>query len=175
MQWTVRDDSILKTVVETTLSKYPSVNWKKVSMSVFGGLRSEEQVKSRWELVLSRGINTRAWTPEEDARLIRSVATHPRAHDGRILWALVTSDVGTRDKKRCIDRWNNELNPEIIKTPFTAEEDALLMQSVVKFGHHWKYVSTAFEGRRTDLACKNRWHSLQPSKGNKRRRESIGR
>lgn len=50
-------------------------------------------------------LNVDVWLLEEDERLKEAVAKHgPR-------WALVASEVGTRNGDQCAIRWNENTNP----------------------------------------------------------------
>ena len=44
-------------------------------------------------------------------------------------WKVIASFLEGRNGKRCRERWHNHLDPSISKEPFTAEEDAVLLQA----------------------------------------------
>ncbi|KAH8059586.1 DNA binding protein [Aureococcus anophagefferens] len=92
----------------------------------------------------------------------RSDRAKARAGDGRhggpIKWSAVASSSGTRNAKQCRERWHYQLNPEIKKGRWTAEEDALI--SALPHGE-WRRRNAA---RRTDMAIKNRYHTLTKRK-----------
>ena len=100
------------------------------------------------------GSRKRAWTPAEDEKLRTAVAVGP------VKWASVAQAVGTRNAKQCRERWHYNLNPEIKKGRWTAEEDALI--AALPHGD-WARVSKALPGR-TDMAIKNRYHTLSKRK-----------
>ncbi|KAK7249173.1 hypothetical protein SO694_00045252 [Aureococcus anophagefferens] len=80
---------------------------------------------------------------------------------GPIKWSAVAELIGTRNAKQCRERWHYQLNPEIKKGRWTAEEDALI--SALPHGE-WARVRVAPLPGRTDMAIKNRYHTLTKRK-----------
>jgi len=47
-----------------------------------------------------------------------------------------------------LHRWQKVLNPEMIKGPWTEEEDRILMENVRRYGaHNWSIIAASLEGR----------------------------
>ena len=44
-------------------------------------------------------------------------------------------------------RWHNHLNPDIRKSPWTAEEDRIIVQAHAKYGNQWSYIAKLLDGR----------------------------
>lgn len=64
-----------------------------------------------------------------------------------------------RSAKQCRERWNNHVNPEVDRGPWTPEQDSKLVSAFLEIGKKWSQIAKEL-GNRTENAVKNRWHSL---------------
>lgn len=63
-------------------------------------------------------------------------------------WKKIANLLGDRTDVQCLHRWNKVLNPEMIKGPWTDEEDRILVASVEKYGaQNWSTIAQFLEGR----------------------------
>ncbi len=60
---------------------------------------------------------------------------------------------------QCLHRWQKVLNPDLVKGPWTKEEDAKVIALVKKYGpKNWSVISSHLPGR-IGKQCRERWHN----------------
>mmetsp|Transcript_22594 Transcript_22594/g.45391 ORF Transcript_22594/g.45391 Transcript_22594/m.45391 type:complete len:358 (-) Transcript_22594:253-1326(-) len=96
------------------------------------------------------------WTSEEDARLRRAV----ELFDGKN-WKQI-AEAGFQGRKtdvQCLHRWQKVLRPGLVKGPWTAEEDVLVIAMVQKYGvKKWSLIAQHVGGR-LGKQCRERWYN----------------
>ncbi|CAL9059773.1 transcription factor MYB3R-3-like [Musa acuminata AAA Group] len=99
------------------------------------------------------------WTPQEDETLRKAV----EAYKGRS-WKKIAEFFPDRTEVQCLHRWQKVLNPELIKGPWTPEEDEKIISLVAKYGpKKWSIIAKSLPGR-IGKQCRERWHNhLDPT------------
>ncbi|KAJ0962577.1 hypothetical protein J5N97_027699 [Dioscorea zingiberensis] len=99
------------------------------------------------------------WTAEEDAILCKAVQRYKGKN-----WKKIAECFADRTDVQCLHRWQKVLNPELVKGPWSKEEDEKIIEMVNKFGaKKWSTIAQALPGR-IGKQCRERWHNhLNPS------------
>uniref|UniRef100_A0A3B4AZZ7 Transcriptional activator Myb n=1 Tax=Periophthalmus magnuspinnatus TaxID=409849 RepID=A0A3B4AZZ7_9GOBI len=101
-----------------------------------------------------RHLGKTRWTREEDEKLKKLVDLH-----GSDDWKLIASLLTNRTDVQCQHRWQKVLNPELIKGPWTKEEDQRVIELVQKYGaKRWSVIAKHLKGR-IGKQCRERWHN----------------
>ncbi|XP_019707533.1 transcription factor MYB3R-1 isoform X2 [Elaeis guineensis] len=99
------------------------------------------------------------WTSEEDAILQTAVQEFKGKN-----WKKIAECFPDRTDVQCLHRWQKVLNPELVKGPWTKEEDEKIIEMVNKHGpKKWSTIAQALNGR-IGKQCRERWHNhLNPA------------
>ncbi|XP_056886921.1 v-myb avian myeloblastosis viral oncogene homolog-like 2b isoform X2 [Takifugu flavidus] len=99
------------------------------------------------------------WTQEEDDKLKALVQKL-----GTSDWKSIASFIPNRTELQCQHRWCKVLDPELIKGPWTKEEDEKVIELVNLYGNkQWAMVAKHLKGR-LGKQCRERWHNhLNPN------------
>lgn len=83
------------------------------------------------------------WTPEEDAKLRKAVS----AFEGQN-WKKIAESFPDRTEAQCLHRWQKVLDPELLKGPWTKEEDETIIDMVKEHGpRKWSDIAKSLRGR----------------------------
>lgn len=94
------------------------------------------------------------WTAQEDETLRNAVA----AFKGKS-WKKIAEFFPDRSEVQCLHRWQKVLNPDLVKGPWTQEEDDKIIELVSKYGPtKWSLIAKSLPGR-IGKQCRERWHN----------------
>lgn len=104
------------------------------------------------------GFNKTRWSKHEDGALKSLVDQHGER------WDVIGQLLKDRTDLQCQQRWTKVLNPELIKGPWTKEEDDKVVELVSRYGpKKWTLIARQLKGR-IGKQCRERWHNhLNPS------------
>ncbi|CAH8360711.1 unnamed protein product [Eruca vesicaria subsp. sativa] len=94
------------------------------------------------------------WTAEEDEVLCKAVERFQGKN-----WKKIAECFKDRTDVQCLHRWQKVLNPELVKGPWSKEEDDTIIALVEKYGPtKWSTISQQLPGR-IGKQCRERWHN----------------
>ncbi|KAF7355109.1 Myb domain protein 4r1 [Mycena sanguinolenta] len=132
--------------------------WSLVAKYVSPNLTAN-QCSTRYLRTLDPTLRRRAWTLEEDKRLVSAVAGY-----GRAAWTEVANTIPGRSNEQCRERWVNFLDPARIGTKqdkeWDEEQDAALIEAVNVHGKKWKAIGVQLD--RSANSCRLRYEALEP-------------
>jgi hypothetical protein len=96
----------------------------------------------------------RIFGSHEDERLRQLVEEY-----GSRDWRWIARHMPNRTPRQCRERYNTYLCPEVNVSPWTKEEDRMLLEKFTELGSRWADIRPFFKSR-TVNNIKNRWHRL---------------
>ncbi|KAH0615449.1 hypothetical protein JD844_004696 [Phrynosoma platyrhinos] len=155
---------------ETLLvNRFEEHDWDKIANINFEGTRSATELRKYWQNSEHPNINKKEWSPEEIQKLKEIAARH-----NYLDWGAIAQELGKfqaynkdfkkiayymegRDSAQLIYRWTKRVDPNLKHGAWTAEEDALLLKAVAKYGERdWYKIRTEVPGR-SDSQCRYRY------------------
>uniref|UniRef100_A0A4W5QTJ7 V-myb avian myeloblastosis viral oncogene homolog-like 2b n=1 Tax=Hucho hucho TaxID=62062 RepID=A0A4W5QTJ7_9TELE len=94
------------------------------------------------------------WTQDEDDNL-KALVQNRGPND----WKYIASILPNRSEHQCQHRWLKVLDPDLVKGPWTKEEDEKVIDLVNRYGNkQWAIVAKHLKGR-LGKQCRERWHN----------------
>jgi len=124
------------------------IDWTKVASNFGGNKRTPIQCYSEYYNYLDPSINKSEWSSEEDLKLLHLVSLHQGYN-----WTLVAEELATkRTAYQCLQRYQQTLNPHMIKSEWTLEEDSQLKELATRLvddenNTDWVAVASYLPGR----------------------------
>lgn len=133
------------------MAQLGSKDWKSIAQLI--PYRNPTQCLQRWKKALLPGLKKGHWDKDEDSLLISLI------REGKRNWGNVATGIPGRTSKQCRERWFNQLDPNIKRGQFSAEEDRIVLQAQKEHGNRWSRISILLPGRTEDMV-KTRFRSL---------------
>eukprot|EP01036_Dinobryon_divergens_P028545 gene28545-37503_t len=160
LKWTSEEDNRLQEAVQ----KYGARNWKLVAEVV--GTRDAIKCLQRWKRAHQPNTVKGPWSETEDRLLLCLVAAGKYPN-----WGKLSAHMIGRSAKQCrgkcdqstsatLDRWLQQLSPDVSNSRFSPEEDAALREMHARWGNQWAKISHSMPGR-TENSVKKRFQSLE--------------
>lgn len=74
-------------------------------------------------------------------------------------WEIIAKHFPDRSDVQCQQRWQKVVNPELVKGPWTKEEDEKVVELVERYGpKKWTLIARHLKGR-IGKQCRERWHN----------------
>ncbi|XP_029035286.2 myb protein isoform X1 [Osmia bicornis bicornis] len=103
-------------------------------------------------------INKGRWTKEEDA-LLKQLVSNAEQRGTGLRWDAIAGHFPDRSDVQCQQRWAKVVNPELVKGPWTKEEDEKVVELVERYGpKKWTLIARHLKGR-IGKQCRERWHN----------------
>jgi len=152
-EWRHEEDDLLRQLVESSEVENQDTDfWKGLALSL--PTRTGNECKRRWNLLNRQNKSTRVpWTKEEDDALTELVKTY-----GTKSWIQIANNLPGRRSKQCRERWTNVIDPSLNYTPWTEEEEQILIQLQQESGNRWAAFEEKLPGRSAN-SIKNYWYS----------------
>lgn len=172
--WTSHEDALLLAAVAAAQSERGAaerMEWVKVAARMNNG-RSKEQCLQRYAMSLQPGIKKGYWTDTEDKQLTAAVeravadaiadsapSVSRAAALKRVSWPSIATAVAGRSSKKCKERWQRHLTPDLNRARWAAAEDAVLLQLHSELGSKWVAIAARLD-RRSPAKVRNRTQAL---------------
>ncbi|XP_064027564.1 snRNA-activating protein complex subunit 4 isoform X1 [Pogoniulus pusillus] len=148
-EWTEKEIQRLKEIA----SKHRCLDWQTIAQEL-GTNRTPFQCLQEYQ-VNNKDLKRKEWTRSEDQMLLELV--QKMRVGSHIPYKKIAYYMEGRDSAQLIYRWTKSVDPSLKKGPWTAEEDAMLLAAVKKYGERdWYKIRTEVPGR-SDAQCRDRY------------------
>ncbi|KAL3493365.1 hypothetical protein BJX62DRAFT_84842 [Aspergillus germanicus] len=155
-RWTASEDALLWDLYQiqekAPTGKCQKINWNEIARQIPG--RSNKDCRKRYYNRFTGGLRKGSWTQDEDERLYQLVERY------QYRWAAIAQKMETRNADQCSKRWHHCLNPELERSPWTDEENTLLLSAVGVHGSSWKEIQRSHFPTRSANNIKNQYTIL---------------
>ncbi|XP_026574913.1 snRNA-activating protein complex subunit 4 [Pseudonaja textilis] len=166
-EWSPEEDQMLRQLVqEMRIGNH--IPYRKMAYYMEG--RDSAQLIYRWTKRVDPNLKRGAWTPKEDALLLKAVAKY-----GERDWYKIRAEVPGRNDLQCRDRYLHSLHYDIKKGKWSQEEEKKLIELTEKYGRgHWAKIASELP-HRSGSQCLSKWKILLGYRRYRRKKEGNRR
>ncbi|XP_039220094.1 snRNA-activating protein complex subunit 4 isoform X1 [Crotalus tigris] len=166
-EWSPEEDQMLRQLVqEMRIGKH--IPYRKIAYYMEG--RDSAQLIYRWTKRVDPSLKRGAWTPKEDALLLKAVAKY-----GERDWYKIRAEVPGRNDLQCRDRYLHALHYDIKKGRWSEEEEKKLIELTEKYGRgHWAKIASELP-HRSGAQCLSKWKILLGYRRYRRKKQGSRR
>ena len=173
ISWTSSEDAILTEQVKKYMESQKTLNLisneengdknSDANNNIVNLDNNEKNLNLNKEKILPENKNdSKEDVKDEEISNINTVsnANEPKINPlTNINWSKIAEKLENKNARQCQTRWQNILDPNRVKGPWTKEEDMKLIELVNKFGpEKWSNISSYLPGR-LGKQCRERWYN----------------
>ncbi|CAD8207485.1 unnamed protein product [Paramecium pentaurelia] len=179
--WSVNEELFLQLIV---LSLNPKCiknrfDWEKVQ-KLMPKHRSLSELCFKFQSFYKALLPRQPWSCFEDKALLQIILDNPSRCKKK--WSAISNQYNLickseiqRNAKQCRERWNNKLDPQINREPWSKSEELNFLQLLLQNGRKWAEISIKLSmitkyKRRTEFALKHKFKQLKKYYGQKAKR-----
>ncbi|CAD8118095.1 unnamed protein product [Paramecium sonneborni] len=176
--WNLNEELFLQLIV---LSLNPKCiknrfDWEKVQ-KLMPKYRSLSELCFKFQSFYKALLPRQPWSYFEDQTLQQIILDYPSRCKKK--WSSIANQYNhicksevLRNAKQCRERWNNKLDPQINREPWSKSEELNFLQLLLQNGRKWAEISTKLSiitkyKRRTEFALKHKFKQLKKYYGSK--------
>ena len=173
ISWSSSEDAILTEQVQKYIESQKNTNMNtndenepnnlNTNNSIIISKNNENNLNLNKEKNLPENKSEIKLDEKEENRL--NLSTENNKNEGKINslsninWSKIAEKLENKNARQCQTRWQNILDPNRVKGPWTKEEDNKLIELIKKFGaEKWSYISSHLPGR-LGKQCRERWYN----------------
>ncbi|XP_070811616.1 snRNA-activating protein complex subunit 4 [Pituophis catenifer annectens] len=166
-EWSPEEDQMLRQLVQE-MRVGNHIPYRKMAYYMEG--RDSAQLIYRWTKRVDPNLKRGAWTPKEDALLLKAVEKY-----GERDWYKIRAEVPGRNDLQCRDRYLHSLHYDIKKGKWSEEEEKKLIELTEKYGRgHWAKIASELP-HRSGSQCLSKWKILLGYRRYRRKKQGSKR
>ncbi|XP_078238973.1 snRNA-activating protein complex subunit 4 [Pogona vitticeps] len=164
-EWSPEEDQmLLQLIQEMRIGKH--IPYRKIAYYMEG--RDSAQLLYRWTKRVDPKLKRGAWTPAEDALLLKAIKKY-----GERDWYKIRAEVPGRSDVQCRDRYLHALHHDIKKGKWSPEEETRLVELTEKYGvGRWAKIASELP-HRSGGQCLSKWKIMLGYRRNVKKKEEA--